>query len=61
MDYISKTDAGFDSWQKNFINVLIAFYIAWAIRVADEANLITLKTAWEAAFATGGKNMVASR
>ncbi|MHB8401624.1 MAG: hypothetical protein ACYDCN_06385 [Bacteroidia bacterium] len=61
VNYISRTDSGFDSFQKNFINVLIAYYIAWAIRVADEANLITLQTTWTAAFATGGKNMVATR
>ena len=61
MNYISRTDAGFDNWQKNFINVIIAYYVAWAIAAADEANLLTLQTTWTADYATGGKLMAATR
>lgn len=60
-DYISRTDAGFDSWQRNFINVLIANFAAWGIPSAIEAILVALQATWAADYATGGKNMVATR
>ena len=60
-NYIPRQDADFDSFQKNLINVLIPNYTTWGITAADETNLITLQTAWAAAYATGGKNMLETR
>ena len=60
-NYIPSQDAGFDNWQRNLINLIIAYYVAWAIAAADEANLITLQTTWVADYATGGKLMAATR
>jgi len=60
-DYIPRPDADFDGFQKNLINVLIPNYTTWGIATSDETNLITLQTAWDKAYTTGGKNMIATR
>ena len=59
--FIGRKDADFDTWQKNFINVLLPNYTAWGIGAAAESTLTTLQTTWAADYATGGKNMVATR
>lgn len=54
-DFIPKDDEGFDDFQKNFISVLTPNATAWSIPTIQVTNLTTYQTAWNNAYAVGGK------
>jgi len=60
-DYMPHPDEDFDSWQKGFVSIASANATALGISTTEITNLVTLQTAWNTAFAVGGKGQKSTR